>query len=136
MGFSHMNFITVAAASCPAVCITSARTKAATGVKGSDGEVQIRVMAQLRHPNLLPLLASAITWEAGGARQQVAYMLFPLYPGDPHAPSARSRTAAEPLPSSPPPNPPAPPPPCPPGPFLLGGTPPAGGVYVVSLLPG
>mmetsp|Transcript_1889 Transcript_1889/g.5518 ORF Transcript_1889/g.5518 Transcript_1889/m.5518 type:complete len:345 (+) Transcript_1889:243-1277(+) len=42
---------------------------------------EIRVMAQLRHPNLLPLLASAITWEAGGARQQVAYMLFPLYPG-------------------------------------------------------
>ena len=41
---------------------------------------EVAVMAGLRHPNLLPLLASALQpTSTGGAARQAAYLLFPLY---------------------------------------------------------
>jgi hypothetical protein len=43
---------------------------------------EIAVMSRLRHPNLLPLLASQVSAAPdGSAASHVAYMLFPLYGG-------------------------------------------------------
>lgn len=55
---------------------------------------EIAVMSRLRHPNLLPLLASQISAAPeGGPAKHVAYMLFPLYAGGSLADLAERLTA-------------------------------------------
>ena len=56
--------------------------QAASGDQLEAARFEIAVMSRLRHPNLLPLLASQIAAAPdGGVASHVAYMLFPLYGG-------------------------------------------------------
>jgi hypothetical protein len=56
--------------------------QAASGDQLEAARFEIAVMSRLRHPNLLPLLASQITAGPDSiSASHVAYMLFPLYGG-------------------------------------------------------
>ena len=58
--------------------------QAASKEQWAAARFEITVMSRLRHPNLLPLLASHMgpaPYGSGGSGGHVAYMLFPLYSG-------------------------------------------------------
>ena len=59
-----------------------------------EAQKEIKVMTQLHHPNLLPLLAQAIVPDRrDGHMLQLVYMLFPVYEASmPSAASTPSKT--------------------------------------------
>lgn len=63
-------------------CSSTLQVQASSRDQLEAARFEIAVMSRLRHPNLLPLLASQISAAPDGcSATHVAYMLFPLYAG-------------------------------------------------------